>query len=70
MTEQRTYAEAKVFGCNNVRAELHNADNYRWLTIISDCNGNQAQMTLFFKSLEDQETVIHQLYTELCKLQP
>ena len=70
MTEPRFWGEATIFDCNDMEASLHFSNSYRYLQIKGSCNGNKAQLTMFFKSQQDQDAVIQQLYTELGKLQP
>ena len=70
MEKQRIWGETTVHGCNEIKVGLHYSDGHRWLQVRGKCNGNKAQLTMFFKSQQDQDAVIQQLYTELGKLQP
>jgi len=70
MLEQKVGGEIKIFNCKDIKVGLYYSDPYRWLQISGESNGNRVQQTLFFKSQQDQDAVIQQLYSEMGKLLP
>ena len=70
MSESRVWGQATIYDCKEIGVHLENEIGFKWLQIRGEVNGNRAQLTMFFKSQQDQDAVIQQLYSEVGKLLP